>query len=145
MMRLRRLLRLTLIVVAVVVPIWVWALWPTSTAITRSNFAKIHVGMTLAETEAVLGGPARDESTGHLAAIPRADDNPRESRFGVFLLFGDQVPRREARAKKTWLSDTLVIRVEFAEDERVTHSAALDVYRTDRESPLGMLRRLLGL
>jgi hypothetical protein len=39
-------------------------LWPRSSAITWENIEKIHVGMTRAEVEAVLGGPARDESAG---------------------------------------------------------------------------------
>src|SRR5260370_35995153 len=53
----------------------VWLLWPRS-AITRENAAKIHVGMTLAEAEAILGGPERDESTGpcHLDWNATEDD-----------------------------------------------------------------------
>src|SRR4051812_12875345 len=40
-----------------------WLLWPR-TAITRENAERVQVGMTRAEVEAILGGPARDDSTG---------------------------------------------------------------------------------
>ena len=36
-----------------------WLLWPRTSAITRENAAKIKAGMSLAEVEAILGGPAR--------------------------------------------------------------------------------------
>jgi outer membrane protein assembly factor BamE (lipoprotein component of BamABCDE complex) len=61
----RRLLLFALIAVAVVLAVGVWLLWPR-TAITRENAAKIQAGMTLAEVEAILGGPARDEMTGRV-------------------------------------------------------------------------------
>lgn len=59
----RRLLLLALPVGLLVLAIGVGLLWPR-TAITRENAAKIEPGMTLAEVEAKLGGPARDETTG---------------------------------------------------------------------------------
>jgi hypothetical protein len=37
---------------------------PTRTAITREHAARIARGMTRAEVEAILGGPARDETDG---------------------------------------------------------------------------------
>jgi hypothetical protein len=37
------------------------ALWDVPTSITKENGDRIRVGMTLAEVEAILGGPARDE------------------------------------------------------------------------------------
>src|SRR5262245_10142275 len=52
-----------------------WLLWPR-TAITRENGEKIHEGMTQAEVEAILGGPARDEASGPLVA----DSTPAEAR-----------------------------------------------------------------
>src|SRR6266478_2347267 len=60
--RTRRLLLLALATVAVLVA-GVCLLWPQS-AITRENAEMIWEGMTLAEVEAILGGPARDETTG---------------------------------------------------------------------------------
>src|SRR4051812_40868610 len=57
-----------------------WLLWPR-TAITADNAAKVREGMTLAEVEALLG-PARDESTGPLAAeLTEAIDDPDEREF----------------------------------------------------------------
>ena len=50
-------------VVVVGLAIGVWTLWPR-TAITEENAAKLRPGMTLAEVEAILGGPARIETTG---------------------------------------------------------------------------------
>jgi hypothetical protein len=60
--RSRRLL-IALPVAVVLTLALAWLLWPRM-AITRDNAAKITVGMTLAEVEAILGGPARDETTG---------------------------------------------------------------------------------
>jgi hypothetical protein len=40
-----------------------WMFWPRTT-INGGNIARIEKGMTLAEVEAILGGPARDESSG---------------------------------------------------------------------------------
>ncbi len=100
----RRLLVISVAAVTAVLPVWAWALWPETSAITRASFEQIQVGMTLAEVEGILSGPARDESTGYIVAVPRHDDNPRESRLGVFLAFGDQVPRRK-RLAKHWKSN----------------------------------------
>jgi hypothetical protein len=44
-------------------------LYLTRTAITEDTAIRIRPGMTLAEVEAILGGPARDESTGPLIAV----------------------------------------------------------------------------
>jgi SmpA / OmlA family len=60
----RRLLLLALPVALVLLGVSGWALWPRPSAITRENFKKIEPGMTLAEVEAILGGPARSETWG---------------------------------------------------------------------------------
>jgi outer membrane protein assembly factor BamE (lipoprotein component of BamABCDE complex) len=39
-------------------------LLPRSSAINEENVARIQKGMTLAQVEAILGGPARDEEHG---------------------------------------------------------------------------------
>jgi hypothetical protein len=41
-----------------------WLVWPSASAINELNAARIQTGMTLAEVEAILGGPARDETGG---------------------------------------------------------------------------------
>jgi hypothetical protein len=57
----RRLLILAVAGTVVMLAVGAWLFWPR-TAITRENAAKIQRGMTLAEVEAILGGPARDET-----------------------------------------------------------------------------------
>jgi outer membrane protein assembly factor BamE (lipoprotein component of BamABCDE complex) len=42
----------------------IWLLWPRPSAITKENANRIQVGMTLQEVEAILGGPARDDTHG---------------------------------------------------------------------------------
>src|ERR1700722_14500609 len=61
----RRVLLIGLLAATVALGVCEWMLWPRPpSAITRANAAKITEGMTLAEVEAILGGPPRDESTG---------------------------------------------------------------------------------
>jgi hypothetical protein len=62
----RRLLLFGLLAGLLVLGVGGWLLWPwpRSSAITAENAAKIQKGMTLAEVEAILGGPARNETTG---------------------------------------------------------------------------------
>src|ERR1700722_14790543 len=63
----RRLLVFGFLVVLVMLGVGGVVLWAQPrTAITRENAAKIQVGMALTEVEAILGGPARDESSGPL-------------------------------------------------------------------------------
>jgi hypothetical protein len=75
--RARRMLLFGLPAAVVAVAVSAWLLWPR-TAITRENADKIRMGMTLAEVEAILGGPARDESTGPLVVILAKDDDYAE-------------------------------------------------------------------
>ena len=42
---------------------------PKTAPINEENFAKIQVGLSLSDVEALLGGPERDESSGQLLAI----------------------------------------------------------------------------
>jgi hypothetical protein len=61
----RRLLLFGLLAALLVLGAGAWVVWPRM-AITPENAAKIKQGMTLAEVESILGGAARDESTGNL-------------------------------------------------------------------------------
>lgn len=55
----RRLVFLVVAIVTVILAGGVWLLWPhTSRAISRENFERIQLGMTLAEVEAVMGEKA---------------------------------------------------------------------------------------
>jgi hypothetical protein len=104
-----------------------YLLWPRS-AINRENFEKVQVGMTLAEVEAILGGPERDESS--------------RFRAGGFRLGGIGLWPRP----REWVSNDMAIRVHFAMfdgEERVT-CAEIEAVGGERENPLAMFRRLLG-
>ena len=61
----RRLLLVCLVAGLVAFGVGVWLLVPRS-AINHANAAKVQKGMTLAEVEAILGGRARNESSGRL-------------------------------------------------------------------------------
>jgi SmpA / OmlA family len=68
--RTRRLLLLALPAAVVALIVAAWLLWP-HTAITCENAAKIQVGMTRAEVEALLGEPTRGETPGRVVDFPR--------------------------------------------------------------------------
>jgi hypothetical protein len=94
-------------------------LWP-STAITRANAARIKAGMTLAEVEAILGGPARNES-----GLP--------DRFIA-------VTRR--REDKCWVTSRDIVIVVFDDAGRVIQHSEFPMHGGGF---LDMLRRWLGL
>jgi hypothetical protein len=104
----------------------VWMLWPgSSSRITRQNGAMLQQGMTLAEAEAILGGPARDVSTGLL--------DP-----DLKMAPGD--PQRE------WRSDEVIIHVTIDRDGRVSAITVMPVRRFLVQEPmLTRLRRMIGL
>jgi hypothetical protein len=138
--RSRRLLILAAAGAAVVLAVGVWRLWPR-TAITRENAVKIRDGMTLEEVEALLGGSARDESTGPLLA-----DNPdaawaeEAGELGVHVF----EHRSLIRGSPVWKSDQIIFRVETNDDGRVCRCECLPVRRV-REDLLDCLHRWLGL
>src|SRR5256885_642573 len=57
----RRVLLLAVPSTAVALAVAAWLLWPRPSAITPENIDRITDGMALAEVEAILSGPARDE------------------------------------------------------------------------------------
>lgn len=121
--------------------IGVWALWPR-TAITRENAAKVQAGMTCAEVEQILGGPARDDSTGPVAPDNQAPDNDTEfvlRPLVIDLAFGAGTPR-----PREWRSDETVVLVQFDADGHVTMWHYFDTRPTHRH-PLALLRRWLRL
>ena len=97
-----------------------WLFWPR-TAITRENAAKIQVGMTLAEVEAILGGPARDEA-------------PKRQ-----VLVKIQSVHHDCE----WNSDHVSVWVHLDAQGRVTECRAIPV--PPAPGPLERLRRWLGL
>lgn len=60
----RRLLAFGVPLALILLGLSAWVVWPQErSAITRVNVAKIQLGMTLAEVESILGGPARMEES----------------------------------------------------------------------------------
>ena len=78
-------------------------------SITRANAERIHEGMTLAEVEAILGGPARDESTGPLVYDAGLDICPE------ILWRWDQAQIAECR------SNSQIIRLTISPNGRVVN------------------------
>ena len=96
-------------------------------AINKEIVAKIENGMTLAEVEAILGGPARDESNAlALGGYCRAE------------------PDRSDWSIKEWISDDAAVAVWFGDDEFVTDSTEFTILR-QHESYLDKVRRWLRL
>jgi hypothetical protein len=123
----RRLFLFALPVAVVLLGVATWILWPRPpSAITRENGARIELGMTDAEVEAILGGPARDESTGFLMG--------EETRIG-----GMAWPRHT----QCWLSDSVIVRVLFQEGQVIARDCE-PVHRVNT-SFLDDIRRWLRL
>jgi hypothetical protein len=141
MTRRRMLLFGLLAAVAAVVGIAVaaWLLWPGS-AITRENAADIREGMTLAEVEAMLGGPARDETTGPVEREEPpefAEPDARGIRWRItFLDMRSGVHRWESDQARVW--------VHFDDAGRATDCHVFPMRRV-QESPLAMVRRWMHL
>jgi hypothetical protein len=123
-----------------------WLFWPR-TAITRENAAKIQPGMTLAEVEAILGGPAREETTGQVTLDQ--DDTPAGGASAViralrerqlvdlldWTTLGPRVPR--------WQSNHVLVWVRFDAEGRVAEFSTFPMRRA-AEGPLDRLRCWLG-
>ena len=147
----RRMLLIALFAALGVLGVGGWALWPR-TALTRENAAKIQLGMALGEVEALLGGPARIETTGPTEGD--ADDNANDGpdperlateRFLIALTHTTQSSRsRIGSSKHIWGSDSVAIFVVFDVDQRVIDFAVRPL-RHAPESPVDMLRRWLRL
>jgi hypothetical protein len=147
-MKRRRLLLFGLLVaitLAMVGGIWWWAVWP-HTAISRENAARIDKGMTRAEVEAILGGPARIEpSTG---VVPDLDLNLPENDQLLRLMEEQQLAliaeTRPIAERPIWVSDNVSIYVRFDDQGRVEKCLSVPV-RPVQESLTDKLRRWLRL
>ena len=100
------------------------------TAITYENYERIEIGMTQAEVEAILGGPARNESTDD--TIPDDED---ELLHYVLKCFDSH------KRDLLWSSNSAIIRIDF-HHQRVVSS---DCVRVHPENALEKLCRWLGL
>jgi hypothetical protein len=127
--RRRRLLVLAVLGAAVALAGGAWLLWPRpaiTTAITLENAAKIQQGMTLAEVEAILGGPPRNETEA----------------VGIVVNFPEGFGGFEPGAL-LWNSDTTICAVLFDRNGRVISHNAFAAH--PYESTFDRLRRWLGL
>jgi hypothetical protein len=154
--RTRRLVLLTLPAGPAVALVAAWLLWPR-TAITRENAARIQLGMTLAEVEEILGGPARDESGGKLVGDVDgkgdADPEERQRRIDVNTVLLELMEAMVVRTVKRgrlphddlfWVSDQAFVHVRFDQNNRVSLVSIIPVRRAD-DAVLDRLRRWLGL
>jgi hypothetical protein len=98
-------------------------------AITRENAAKIAKGMTPAQVEAILGGQARNESTG---PSEREDGAPYLDELFTSFYLGETM--------RVCQSDNVRIRVYFQEG-KVAYSHSYNLRATDR-GVLAIVRRL---
>ena len=136
----RRVLLLGSVAVAAVLAVAVWVVWPTATAITADNAARIKEGMTSAEVEAILGGPARDETTGPVERIEPPEFAPPDSRGVAWrITIADLRPDLQR-----WESDQARVWVHYDLEGRVNDCQVFPVRRAP-ESALAALRRWLGL
>jgi hypothetical protein len=116
----RRLVSMAALVSVATIAVGVWLSWPR-TAITRENAERIQPGMTLAEVEAILGGPARDEGP--------------EQRSAVSI--------QSVRPDREWNSAQVSVWVFLDVEGRVRECRAIPV--PPAPGPLERLRRWLGL
>jgi hypothetical protein len=131
-------------------------LYSTCTAITEDSAVRIRAGMTLAEVETILGGPARDESTGPLVADLTfvGDDRRNDAREPIDPIEFCTSVRRELvdggrgegslPAAGFWLSNRAMIRVDFGASGRVERARWLPA-RRDYGDTLDRFRAWLGL
>src|SRR5882757_4406362 len=95
----RRRLLFGLLAVFIALSVGGWELWPRPPSrITRENAARIEEGMTIAQVEMLLGGAARDDSTGRVR-----DD------WAVPFAWSGRAPSNPS----VWRSDSAEIEIEF--------------------------------
>jgi hypothetical protein len=144
----RRLLLFVPVAVAAVLALGAWVFWPC-TAITRENAAKITEGMTVAEVEALLGGPARDETTGPVVLERDGDPDDVQQRAAIYEHLLVESLRNQAAGVRfpqavEWHSNNVSILVHFNREGCVTDCNSMPRRRAN-ESSLAMLRRWLRL
>jgi hypothetical protein len=145
--RRRRLLVFGLLAGLFAVGVGGWMLWPR-TAITREDAAKIQVGMTLEEVEAILGGPPRSDASGNTVVDMRADtiEQERATRIVWQKIVWQSLAMYRHVAENDgnlviWESDDVFVWVRL-EDRRVTGSGQIP-FRRVYESPIEIVRRWL--
>jgi hypothetical protein len=140
---------LTVILLVITLTSVALGLRPPQTAITRDNAAKVTKWMTVAQVEAILGGPSRDERSSATepdhANVSESDFLDRAISLELDVTFmpgnqdGDFRPTTH-----TWKSDEVFVEVLFGPTDRVVEFVVIPVRRVS-ETPLTALRRRLGL
>jgi hypothetical protein len=108
----------------------VWLVWPQPSAITRENYECIQTGMTRADVEAILGGPARDETTGRCRGQYEEDST-------ILIWFPHSTSWH-------WIGPECAVAVVLDEEDRVVLKHLGQSVPRDA-STLAWLRRLLRL
>jgi hypothetical protein len=134
----RRLIWLALLGCLLVAGITAYCLTP-STAITRAHAAQIKPGMARAEVEVILGGPARDDSTG-LVTI----DVEQHASVQQAMMVESLMVLKAATPRMIWRSNQVIFWARFDDAECVEDCGSFPV-RPDRESVFDMMRRWFGL
>jgi hypothetical protein len=126
-MRTRRRIQLFAlpVVVAAGFVVGAWLFWPR-TAITWENAHKVTPGMALEEVEGILGGPARNDTTGMVS----------------YCLTGIEGFDPGATRPSEWISDEVLVMVYLDANQRVQRCVPVAVRR---ENTLEAVRRKLGL
>ena len=128
----RRVLLLGSIAIVTAMAVGTWVLWSGPSAISVENAANIREGMTLADVEAILGGPARNET-----------DLPDNFIYDAFMMVAG--PGLRIAVDRRWACRGLIVVVEFDDTGHVVRhwTAAFDV--ESDHSIVARLRRWLGL
>jgi hypothetical protein len=136
----KRKLLVLLGVIMVTAAVITYAVWSARSAINAENAAKIEIGMDLATVEALLGGPARDESTGRLTTT----DTTQNDAEGVFVVKTWRVYMSAGMSQRAqnWSSDEIIVFVEFNDIGLVERVETSCVSRV-AEWPWDRLRRWL--
>ncbi len=120
-----------------------FVLWPQSDRITRENYDRIKIGMTIAEAEAILGPPG-DFSSGPLKYT---QDSPRGRSNGAAAPRDFQLSSRLSRATESqwepveWRNDHRIAFVYVGSGELVRYAWFEEVERIDQSSVDNLLWR----
>lgn len=116
-----------------VIVAWYWAL-PVS-PINKASYARLKLGMSLHQVKELLGGPARDESTGRILAHLAEEDLKKAKRLkyttdDMAFLKANAFYDSEQDPPKVWKSNAALILV-FFEEEKVSGTRFISVYQQD--------------
>jgi hypothetical protein len=112
---------------AAALAVLVYFCWPSRTAINGENYDRVEIGMTLAEVEEILGGPARFEPSDAVYQMVRQETK------GDYSL---------SKPSRLWISDWTGIEVCFDEHSAVIGTARHEVRRV---TFLRRVQEVLGL